>query len=97
MAAWDSRRTVEDRVRSEDDGGAAQHAPRSTPKAQSAPAVKLATAADVKEMVAASEGLPAELKKLALASCGLDGVTAYNKVPAEKVAMLVAAFGGAQS
>ena len=59
----------------------------------------LATAADVKEMVAAAAPLKdqPELIKLALGSCGLDGVMKFNQVPADKVAQLVAAFGGAQS
>ena len=81
----------------DDDGRAAQNAPKSAPMVQSAPSVKLATAADVKEMLAAAKGLPDEMVKLALGSCGLDNVTSYNRVPADKVAQLVAAFGGAQS
>ncbi len=57
---------------------------------------KLATPEDIKEMVAAAQGLEPPQVKLALAACGLSGVTAYNRVPAEKVATLTAALAGSE-
>ena len=82
----------------DDDGAKASKQPSpAVPTQQAAPSVKLATPSDVKEIKAAAEGLPPELVKLAVASCGLDGLTKYSEVPADKVVPLIRALGGAQS
>lgn len=54
----------------------------------------LATASDVHAMKKAADGLEPDQVKLALAACGLNGVTAYSKVPANKAAALTKALAG---
>lgn len=56
---------------------------------------KLATAADIKAMDAASKTLSVGDIKLALGACGLDGVTAFAKVPADKVVEVTKALAKA--
>ncbi|MGH2869320.1 MAG: ERF family protein [Solirubrobacteraceae bacterium] len=65
--------------------------------ADRSPGPKLATAADVKEMTKAADGLSTESVKLALAACGINGVSAYNKVPADKVTAFVTALAGMEA
>lgn len=85
----------------DDDGQAAQQAGRpgqrraSTGEANGSAgqAIPLATPADVTEMKSTAEGLTPDQVRLALAACGISGVTAYNKVPAEKVVPLIKALG----
>lgn len=67
------------------------------PVIEAAPEVNLATDADVKAMDSASKTLSNADIKLALAACGLDGVTGFAKVPATKVVEVTKALAKAAS
>lgn len=55
---------------------------------------ELASKEDVDSMVAAARGLSSDQVKLALAACGLDGLTTYGQVPRAKTAQLAKKLAG---
>lgn len=76
----------------DDDGAAASKGSNTATSNGGSP--RLATPADVKEMVAAAAGLESPQVKLALAACGIENVASYGTVPAEKVPALTKALAG---